>query len=71
MVQVHVGSWQHDLEQGRLLPQEAVRLQVYGVESHRLALMLDRQGKLLPLVGGVVRGAIGLRASNARLSNLV
>lgn len=70
-VQVHVGSWLHDLEQGRLLPQEAVKLQVYGVESHRLALLLDKQGKLLPLVGGVVRGAIGLRAGDVRLTNLV
>lgn len=63
-VHVHVGAWEHDLEQGRALPQDAVRLHVWpDVETHRLALALDRRGKLASVVGGVVFGN-AIRASN-------
>ncbi len=64
-VHVHVGAWEHDLQQGRALPEEAIRLHVWpDVESHRLALALDRRGKLASVVRGVVVEGAGVRVSN-------
>jgi hypothetical protein len=40
----------HLLSQARNLPVEHVRLNVHGVDSHRLAYYLDKQSQLVPLV---------------------
>jgi hypothetical protein len=46
-------------------------LQVYSVESHRLALALQRQRKLAPLVREAVLQELGLQSGNVRLANLL
>eukprot|EP00887_Chlorella_sp_A99_P004206 scaffold15.g4206.t1 len=71
-VVVHTGTWQHDLDQARCLPETGpVRLQVYNFDSHRLALYLDRRGQLERLVRGAVLRAQGLAdTSSLRLANL-
>jgi hypothetical protein len=48
-----------------------LRLQVYSVESHRLALALQRQRKLAPLVREAVLQELGLQSGNVRLANLL
>jgi hypothetical protein len=70
---VHCGRWRHDLDQVNALPKSAPALQVkvYSVDSHRLALYLDRQGKLEALVRAAVLNAAGLDAGQVRLTNLV
>lgn len=73
-VVVHTGTWAHDLNQARVLPEgggSPVRLAVYGVDSHRLALALDRRGRLEGLVRSAVLRAQGLADTGSlRLSNL-
>lgn len=60
------------LVQARCLPETgAVRLQVYGVDSHRLALYLDSKGQLERIVRGASLRAQGLADTGAlRLANL-
>jgi hypothetical protein len=48
-----------------------LRLQVYSVESHRLALALQRQRKLAPLVREAVLQELVLQSGNVRLANLL
>ena len=57
--------------QARLLPEEHVRLKVYGVNTHRLAYYLDAQGQLLPLIQGCLLRQMGFPSGNVRLSNLL
>lgn len=46
-------------------------LQIYSVESHRLALALDRRGLLVQIVRSAVLHAMGLtNKDNVRLANL-
>ena len=47
---VHTGSWAHDTHQASLLPSDKVTHVVHRVDSHRLALALDGEDKLLPIV---------------------
>eukprot|EP00897_Mesotaenium_endlicherianum_P006528 jgi/Mesen1/5903/ME000003S06934 len=50
-VAVHCGSWSHDIDQARLLsPLQQVNVVMHPVNDHRLALELDNDGKLVPLV---------------------
>jgi len=49
-VDVHTGSWAHDTHQASLLPTDKVTHVVHRVDSHRLALALDGEEKLLPIV---------------------
>ena len=45
--------------------------QIYSVESHRLALALDRRGMLAQIVRSAVLHAMGLNnKENLRLANL-
>jgi hypothetical protein len=71
-VVVHTGSWRHDLDQARCLPsQEGIKMQIYSVESHRLAMALDRRGMLLQIVRSAVLQAMGLTNKDSlRLANL-
>jgi len=70
---VHVGNWQHDLQQSNFIPPDIqhARVKIYNVNSHRLAIALDKTGKLLPLLQSAILNQLG-RAStaNVRLSNL-
>lgn len=46
-------------------------MQIYSVESHRLALALDRRGLLVQIVRSAVLHAMGLsNKDNVRLANL-
>jgi len=70
-VVAYCGTWQHDLDQANLLPGAKVTHKVFSLDSHRLTVHLDRQGKLLPLVQEAVRAALGIRGSNVRTANLL
>lgn len=47
-ITVHVSSWEHDKEQGEMLP--GVDLKVYRFADHRLAFYLDGKDLLEPLL---------------------
>ena len=49
-VDVHTGSWDHDKYQASLLPPAVIKHIVHPVDSHRLALALDGEEKLLPII---------------------
>jgi Leucine-rich repeat (LRR) protein len=71
-ITVHTGSWKHDLDQAKCLPsQPGLKVQIYSVESHRLALALDRRGALVQIVRSAVLQAMGLTNKDSiRLANL-
>ena len=69
-VTVHVGNWKHDLDQANLLPKDAAHVQIYSVDSHRLAIALDRGGKLLPTLRAAILNEMGLSGNNVRVANL-
>jgi len=56
-VRVHVGSWQHDVDQVAGLGGAGARVKVWDVPHHRLAAALDARGALLPLVRDAVLAA--------------
>ncbi len=49
----------------------APTLQVYGVNSHRLALAMTKAGKLAPLVREAVLQEMGIQSGNIRVANLL
>jgi len=71
-VTVHVGNWKHDLNQVNILPRDAPNLlvKIYGVDSHRLALALDRSGKLAAIVKAAILNEMGVSGNNLRIANL-
>lgn len=69
-VTVHVGDWKHDIDQVNMLPQNKLNVKVYGVTSHRLAISLDKSGKLLPMLRAAILHELGLSGKNVRISNL-
>lgn len=69
-VTVHVGNWKHDLDQANMLPKEDVHVQIYSVNSHRLAVALDRMERLLPTLRGAILNEMGLPGSNVRVANM-
>jgi hypothetical protein len=58
IVQVHTGSWQHDLDQARALLGTGAQVHVHGMDSHRLAQALMDGGHLYPIVRDVLLSAI-------------
>ncbi|KAH7622124.1 putative Leucine-rich repeat-containing protein 1 [Nannochloris sp. 'desiccata'] len=70
-VTIHVGNWKHDLDQAIICPKEAANVKIYSIESHRLAIALDRAGKLLPAMRAAILNEMGLSANNVRVSNLL
>lgn len=72
-VDVHVGSWQHDLAQALPLQAEAgATVKVWGVPSHRLAAALDARGELEPLVRSALLSVMGFSAGRGvRISNVL
>lgn len=69
---VHVGNWHHDIQQSNAIPtsMEHARVKIYGVNSHRLAITLDKGGKLIPLLESTILNQLGIASKNVRLSNL-
>lgn len=65
-VEIHSGTWEHDLSQAELVPAAlgsesgspgsggSVRVVEHPVDNHRLALALEEGGELLPLVRGAL-----------------
>lgn len=45
-ITVHVSSWEHDSDQGALLPKNKVNMHVYSFADHRLAFYLDGLNQL-------------------------
>lgn len=76
-IQVHVGNWQHDLDQvkdiGKKRGRTGVVVKIWGVNSHRLAAVLDGRERLLPLVRSAVLEELGCEngGGEVRLVNLV
>lgn len=73
-VYVHVGNWHHDVQQSNMIPTsiEHARVKIYGVDSHRLAIALDRSDKLVPIIQGSILHFFGLTLKqNIRPSNLL
>ncbi|KAF5835339.1 hypothetical protein DUNSADRAFT_7571 [Dunaliella salina] len=71
-IHVHTGTWEHDLEQAKLLPEDKVAHKVYNLDSHRVAIYLESQAKLLPLVQEVMLNSMGISAKkNVRISNVL
>ncbi len=71
-LRLFTGTWQHDIDQVNLLvKQPGVVVKVYSVGSHRLALALARQERLLPLVREAVLQEMGINAGNLRASNIL
>jgi hypothetical protein len=71
-VTAHVGTWRHDLDQVAALPAADVHVRLYSVDSHRLALALDRVGRLVPTLRAAVHGELGLPTpEDVRLANLL
>ncbi len=52
-------------------PERGLFIDVQPVGSHRLALALDQQGKLLPLVQHAVMGELGIQPPPVRVTNLL
>ena len=73
-VDVHVGSWQHDLAQALPLQAEGVgaTVKVWAVPSHRLAAALDSRGELEPLVRSALLSVMGFSdGRGVRISNVL
>lgn len=75
-IHVHVGNWKHDLDQvrdvGKKKGRKGVGVKIWGVNSHRLAAVLDKREKLVPLVRSAVMEELGCEnAGEVRLVNLV
>lgn len=65
-----VGTWQHDLDQTKLLPPTKAKVKVFSLDSHRLALYLDQRDKLLPIVQDAIQHEMDVRTGNVRIANL-
>lgn len=61
------GTWDHDIKQVKQIDQSRIQWKAYSVDSHRLALYLDMNGKLSPLV----RSAMGLPGESVRIANIL
>jgi len=54
-ITLHTGAWEHDEAQARLLAdQPNVAVVVHPEDTHRVALALQQQGQLLPLVRAAI-----------------
>ena len=66
----HAKCREHDLEQAKLLPLDKCNLKVHYVDSHRLAITLNRENKLLPAIRTAMLKEMGLYRA-PRLANLL
>ena len=56
---VHVGNWQHDIQQVHPVQADHASVKIYGVDSHRLAIALERSGKLMHVLQSSILGFYG------------
>ena len=56
---VHVGNWQHDIQQVHSVQADHTLVKIYGVDSHRLAIALERSGKLMRILQSSILGFYG------------
>ncbi|CAD7697524.1 unnamed protein product [Ostreobium quekettii] len=70
-VTVLSGSWEHDMEQVRQLPQEQINWKVFHVDTHRLAIHLENAGRLVPLVLGALAEEVKVPSGTTRAANML
>jgi Leucine-rich repeat (LRR) protein len=70
-IYVHVGNWHHDIQQVHPVQADHAFVKIYGIDSHRLAIALERSGKLLRILQGSILGFYGRMSSESmnRVSN--
>lgn len=67
-ITVHVSSWEHDTDQGALLPQDKVNMQIYSFADHRLAFYLDEINQLELLLRDCMLVQQGFKAAAEALA---
>ena len=67
-ITVHVSSWEHDTDQGALLPQDRVNMQIYSFADHRLAFYLDEINQLELLLKDCILVQQGFKAAAVALA---
>ncbi|KAL3161282.1 hypothetical protein ABBQ38_009638 [Trebouxia sp. C0009 RCD-2024] len=67
-ITVHVSSWEHDTDQGALLPKDKVSVQVYGFADHRLAFYLDEINQLELLLKNCMLVQQGFKVAEVALA---
>lgn len=67
-ITVHVSSWEHDTDQGALLPQDKVNMQIYSFADHRLAFYLDEINQLELLLKDCMLVQQGFKAAAVALA---
>lgn len=70
-VHIHVGNWLHDLRQARVIPKDHAILEIYDLDSHRLAYHLDVDNKLVPLIQRALKRELGHKIQQVRMANLL
>lgn len=68
-ITVHVSSWEHDTEQGAMLPSDKAKMRIYSFSDHRLAFYLDSLNQLELIVQDTVLVELGVMKPTAALAN--
>lgn len=69
-VNIYTGNWSHDLDQVNLLDRGRINWCVFGVDSHRLAVYLDKDMKLVDLVAREIAKKANVKFNNyVKISN--
>ena len=68
-ITVHVSSWEHDSDQGALLPQHKVSMHVYSFADHRLAFYLDQIDQLELILKDTILVEQGFKDPAVALAN--
>ena len=53
------------------MPPEDAELEIYDLDSHRLAYYLDRDDKLVPLIARALKRELGYPVKAVRMANLL
>ena len=67
-ITVHVSSWEHDSDQGGLLPQDKVNMHVYSFADHRLAFYLDSTNQLEIILKDTIMVQQGFKKAKVTLA---
>ena len=68
-ITLHVSSWEHDTDQGGLLPQDKVNMHVYSFADHRLAFYLDSINQLEIIMKETILVQQGFKVPAATLAS--
>ncbi len=68
-ITVHVSSWEHDSDQGGLLPKDKVNMHVYSFADHRLAFYLDSTNQLEVILKDTILVQQGFKKRAVALAN--